>query len=56
LRVKVSWGLYQDLWSGGSPDIVGYADGILRVIEDDVDRLRASRDTGQLNPPDDLVG
>jgi hypothetical protein len=50
------WGLYRDLWFGASRDIVGYAYEILQVIETDEDRLRACRNSGQLNLPDDLFG
>lgn len=48
--------LYRDLWFGASRGIVGYAYKILQVIETDEDRLRAYRNSGQLNLPDDLVG
>ncbi|MEH0576789.1 MULTISPECIES: hypothetical protein [Streptomyces] len=50
------WVLYRDLWFGASRGIVGYAYKILQVIETDEDRLRAYRNSGQLNLPDDLVG
>ncbi|MFD4562147.1 hypothetical protein ACFWP5_48950 [Streptomyces sp. NPDC058469] len=49
------WGLYRDMWSGASRALVGYAYEILQVIETEEDRLRAFRDSGQLNLPDDLA-
>ena len=49
------WGLYRDLWSGTSRDLVGYAYEILRVIDTDENRLRAYQNSGQLNLPDGLA-
>ena len=50
------WLLYRDLWSGTLPGIVACSYHVLmRVIEDDEDRLRAYRNAGQLNPPDYLA-
>ncbi|WP_328682215.1 hypothetical protein [Streptomyces sp. NBC_00343] len=49
------WLLYRDLWSGTLPGIVAGAYEVLRVSEDDNDRLRAYRDSGQVDLPDYLV-
>ncbi|MEH0576788.1 MULTISPECIES: hypothetical protein [Streptomyces] len=49
------WLLYRDLWSGALPGIVGCAYYVLRVIEDDGDRLSAYRNAGQLDLPDYLA-
>lgn len=50
------WGLYRDLLSGASPDLVGYAYEVLRVVETDEERLRSYRSSGQVDLPGYLAG
>ncbi|WP_377266759.1 hypothetical protein [Peterkaempfera sp. SMS 1(5)a] len=50
------WSLYHQLWTGTSPDILGYAYYILRVIETDQSRLSTYIESGQIRVPPDITG